>query len=616
MSCHGEWSEGLGAGAPPGLDKTWQTRVHVRNTFIEVDEEELAHAERALSGLDLHNAPGRTWRRGHLRCASEPMSFNMSLSVSPFPAMQSGTLQSDSGRNVPAERGRAITAPKSRSQPHVSPTIQESLEEYDDHVRNSMSHPAQLPRYVDVRPVERWRGEPMLVDVGASSSGFTADEGFPSPDWRSATLSMPVQRFRHARQRSRTIQEDQELDAQLADVAAAPAWDVQNVNVRVRNTFIEVDESGSDHCDPTTRAAWKPGHLRCASEPIPSFPTPRERISGFHSRTSSYQEDSLEMDLLAQPLCHDSETQKSGTEIPLMPSQHNMFVDSKLAEHRVAQTLVILPNQQFADPLSSTSKGSSFMTPIKTSPCKWHSRGTCKYGDACRFSHAKKRQSSSEKKPGPLPAGPVPGPHPIPAGAVGTQAQPQPAGLLPGQRPASSSHPRCRSASPVSTTAGSSGEAEPGETAQSSQRPSNLDKSHQVFWCDSRAFKHEFQGLRDELESGIGMTAKSHKTAEKCIRLLKKKQRVRAERGRSLQKARPLVFLVSWANAQELVKFLQEAVHMPPLKVVVLCDTNGPRTRAAAERWAKDVMVIECVAATWPEAVKAVQTLLSSSSLL
>ena len=52
------------------------------------------------------------------------------------------------------------------------------------------------------------------------------------------------------------------------------------------------------------------------------------------------------------------------------------------------------------------------------SQCKWHSRGTCKYGDSCRFSHAKTVKPSSKSKnnaetlrpsstgpQGPLPAG-------------------------------------------------------------------------------------------------------------------------------------------------------------------------------------------------------------------
>jgi len=134
-----------------------------------------------------------------------------------------------------------------------------------------------------------------------------------------------------------------------------------------------------------------------------------------------------------------------------------------------------------------------------------------------------------------------------------------------------------------------------------------------VIWCDARAFKEEFHALREELESATGMAAKSHKTAEKCIRLLRKKQRVRAERGRNRPKARPFVFLVSWANAQELVAFLlKSAENVPPAKVVVLCDINGSRTRATAERWAKEIPVVDCVAATWSEAVAAAQSLLTT----
>lgn len=107
------------------------------------------------------------------------------------------------------------------------------------------------------------------------------------------------------------------------------------------------------------------------------------------------------------------------------------------------------------------------------------------------------------------------------------------------------------------------------------------------------------------MESAIGMVAKSHKTAEKCIRLLRKKQRVRAERAaKHLPKVRPIVFLVSWANAQELVTFL-EAAESCPAQVVVLCDTNSNRTRAAAQRWSKDFTVVKHVAVTWDEAVSA-----------
>eukprot|EP00435_Cladocopium_sp_Y103_P074613 s968_g50.t1 len=570
-------------------------------------------------------------------------------------------------------------------------TIQESQEEYDE--RESLRH--SLPQYIGMKSAEvqvqggqgtategahsaqvaqsTWCGEPMLVDLvdvrrRSNSPGFITeqDEARSSPDWTTPsvpTLALPV-RYRHARQRSRTIQEDSEL-AQNLDELDAPdkvhagqlPWDsfgerVNGVNVRVRNTFIEVDE-GSDGCtDPSllsARPAWRPGHLRCASEPIPSYPT-ESRISGFHSRSSSYQDDAEMAEILQAQLGHESDhlgQPNSHDVFPFVHVQHGTVSNdtqnpsattvSPDPEQRGLHTLTVSPTSPDPTQLSTGDyDGYNQLTTAtpKISQCKWHSRGTCKYGDSCRFSHAKTVKPTSKSKngetlrpstgpQGPLPAGLVPGGSaPFPVGVVSPEApKPQPAGLLPGgpERPESSGRRQCRSVSPVSTTAGSSaGDAADAEAHKpSSQRNSQGgDKSHQVFWCDARAFKHEFQGFREELESAIGVAAKSHKTAEKCMRLLKKKQRVQAERGRRFQKARPLIFLVSWANAQELVEFLQEAQHMPPMKVVVLCDTNGPRTRATAERWAREMPVVETVAATWPEAVKSVQTLLSSSSSL
>eukprot|EP00434_Breviolum_minutum_P007502 symbB.v1.2.006621.t1/scaffold390.1/size254036/17 len=626
-------------GVPPGFDKTWQ-RVHVRNTFIEVDEE--PHSDLTLSGLDLHNAPGRTWRRGHLRCASEPMSFFLSqppwepvsLNTPPF-SMPSGALPTGDSRG---ERGRPC--PHRSLNQMTQMTIQESLEEYEEResLRNS------LPQYVGMKSAElrgqntgeqgtaqsAWCGEPWLVDV-TTSPGFLEhreEEGRSSPEWSAPsvpTLALPL-RFRHARQRSRTIQEDTELDA--LDALDAPKvhpglpWNslgerVNGVNVRVRNTFIEVDE-GSDGCtDPSVlsaRPAWRPGHLRCASEPIPSYPAESRIHSGFHSRSSSYQDDDVAEILQAQlGQSHDDPhlgQNSHGDVFPFVHSQHgsvgNVGNDTQnpdshaspdqIHEQRGLHPAVSPLSQDLAQTSPAEHHGNS--PPAKTSLCKWHSRGTCKYGDSCRFSHSKNVKSTKSKSEtlrapastgpqAPLPAGLVPGVGaPFPVGAVSPEApKPQPAGLLPQERQPSqqesSASRHCRSVSPVSTTAGSSaGDAADGETDKAGlQRNSQSDKSHQVFWCDARAFKHEFQGLREELESAIGVAAKSHKTAEKCMRLLKKKQRVQAERGRKFQKARPLIFLVSWANAQELVDFLQEAQHMPPLKVVVLCDTNGPRTR-------------------------------------
>ena len=294
---------------PPGF---WQTRV--RNTFIEVEEE----PSLALSGLDLHNAPGRTWRRGHLRCASEPMSFFLN---------QPGT-----------------------QPPWEVSTIREE---------------EASPKYVGV---SEWCREPMLVDVRGEVP----------------TLSLPV-RLRHSRQRSRTIQEDSELEAQNLEKLQADVLS-SNVNVRVRNTFIEVDDS--DGCTDLLSAPWRPGHLRCASEPIPDY----SRVH-VHSRSSSYQE--MEMAEILQAQASQA----------LEPEDYAFLEKSQKREEKI---------------------------------CKWHSRGMCKYGDSCRFSHR------ARPSPGPLPAGPVPcSSAPVPVGAVTqatsqvrisrdfTEAQkPKPAGLL------------------------------------------------------------------------------------------------------------------------------------------------------------------------------------------
>lgn len=333
------------ASETPGF---WQTRV--RNTFIEVEEE----PSLALSGLDLHNAPGRTWRRGHLRCASEPMSFflNQPGTQPPWEPIQSDHFE---------------RAPHRAMNQSVS-TIRE--EEDDRHLRQSTS-----PKYVGV---SEWCREPMLVDV----------RRYPDAEGEVPTLSLPV-RFRHTRQRSRTIQEDSELEAQNLEKLQADVLS-SNVNVRVRNTFIEVDDS--DGCTDLLSTPWRPGHLRCASEPIPDY----SRVHSVHSRSSSYQEMDMAEILQAQALVEP--------ELEAYPFLHE------------------------AKQMEKSQKKEEKM-------CKWHSRGMCKYGDACRFSHARARPSA-----GPLPAGPVPGSAaPVPVGAVTqvTQAtrleesqKPKPAGLL------------------------------------------------------------------------------------------------------------------------------------------------------------------------------------------
>ena len=360
--------------APPGFeDKSWDARgsprVHVRNTFIEVDEE--AH-DLTLSGLDLHNAPQRTWRRGHLRCASEPMSFFLSpplwepMTLSTMPS--GGPLRSaDSRTNAALDRSN--TAHRSLNQSFFSATIRESLEEYDESLKHSS------PKYVQTGGSARaWCGEPMLVDVGRSAS--PAEEKVP-------TLQMPPRCSKHARQRSRTIQEDSELDSQKVEGVPGVtefwgSWDSRGV--RVRNTFIEVDE-GSDGCTDPVLPTWRPtGHLRCASEPIPSF---GERIhSSLHSRSSSYQEDEQiigsHQDSPPYPSheaaghilphsnvvgCSEQSLQR-GLQVPFPSSE----------DHLTQRSQVTLSEHAAFDhgPIGSSAN--------KAPACKWHIRGSCKYG--------------------------------------------------------------------------------------------------------------------------------------------------------------------------------------------------------------------------------------------
>merc|ERR1712150_99595 len=103
--------------------------------------------------------------------------------------------------------------------------------------------------------------------------------------------------------------------------------------------------------------------------------------------------------------------------------------------------------------------------------------------------------------------------------------------------------------------------------------------------------------MGDELESRSGASVKSHKTAENCIRLFRKKQRAQ---GRP-----PCVILVSWANAPALLTYLAEAQHVAT-KVVVLCDARSCRKNESADQMCASFPFVQKIATTWEEAVGAV----------
>lgn len=121
-------------------------------------------------------------------------------------------------------------------------------------------------------------------------------------------------------------------------------------------------------------------------------------------------------------------------------------------------------------------------------------------------------------------------------------------------------------------------------------------KSAHLIWCDHRAFKETSSTLKDQLECATGVTVKTHKTSENCIRLFRKKQRAQ---GRP-----PCVILVSWANAPGLLQYLSDAKHVAA-KVVVLCDARSCRKNESADQLAAEFPFIEKIATDWESAVEA-----------
>jgi hypothetical protein len=117
-----------------------------------------------------------------------------------------------------------------------------------------------------------------------------------------------------------------------------------------------------------------------------------------------------------------------------------------------------------------------------------------------------------------------------------------------------------------------------------------------LIWCDQRAFKEVSDSWKKQLEVATGIQVKTHKTSEKCIRLLRKKQHSQARP--------PCVFLVSWANAPTLLPFLGESPNITA-KVILLCDTDmcRGRNRDAAEKLASGYPFVVHLAASWADAV-------------
>jgi len=117
-----------------------------------------------------------------------------------------------------------------------------------------------------------------------------------------------------------------------------------------------------------------------------------------------------------------------------------------------------------------------------------------------------------------------------------------------------------------------------------------------LIWCDNRAFKDASAPQRQELENETCTSVKAHKSAENCIRLLRKKQ--------NAQGRPPCVILVSWANAGALLPFLNECTNINA-KVIVLCE-SASRKKDGLDSLASRYPFVEKVVFQWADAVQAV----------
>lgn len=222
--------------------------------------------------------------------------------------------------------------------------------------------------------------------------------------------------------------------------------------------------------------------------------------------------------------------------------------------------------------------------PDQPLPCKWFGRGTCKFGAECRYSHEAiaEQQRPSEAASANL--------HQVEIVAQVKHVDACNAGE------AVVTQKEGEWATPLVPGLLHSGLAKislEGALCQASD--ANQKAECQVFWCDQRSFKDTSTALKDQLESELCVPVKTYRTADMCMRLLRKK---RHWQSKSVER----FFLVSWANAQMLIPFLSEEPSLAA-KVVVLCDTCGSRGCSKAEVWAQQYPIVDVVATAWPQAV-------------
>jgi len=155
---------------------------------------------------------------------------------------------------------------------------------------------------------------------------------------------------------------------------------------------------------------------------------------------------------------------------------------------------------------------------------------------------------------------------------------------------------KLRTSTPPGQPSSGASDASTSISLLSAATPSLSKTPCHLIWCDNRAFKEASAPQRQELEDETGASVKAHKSAENCIRLLRKKQ--------NAQGRPPCVILVSWANAGALLPFLNECTNIN-VKVVVLCE-SASRKRDGLDSLSSRYPFVEKVVFQWADAVQAV----------
>lgn len=136
--------------------------------------------------------------------------------------------------------------------------------------------------------------------------------------------------------------------------------------------------------------------------------------------------------------------------------------------------------------------------------------------------------------------------------------------------------------------------------------PGGDSRGWQLIWCDERAFKQQSSVLKTQLEQEANVTVKAHKSAEKCIRSLQKKQKGGDKKHSTNPKKPRIVVLTSWANASTLVPYISELAAVAACIVSCVGETSQ-RVKDSAVEWCAHFPIVTAVTGTWEETLPFIQ---------